>query len=438
VVPSIPLRKLFWTPLAVPQAGSVEQTVWDKIHHTGATFDAGELEALFSEMPKHTARSSGTDSPRRARSLSSRRPVVQKKRFFEEARRRKIWFMLALMPDRSLLLESILKMDDCVLEPEKVELLLSNLLDADEEASLKAAEGETVLAENEVWDIPEAFMITLISIPQFTLRLQVWSFLNSFDAIHIRLATAEADMRSACDCLKASAGIERLLALSLYVGNYLNGGTVRGRADGFDIDTLAKIGKLKVSQKGLDETLVDFIVGQIDKDDSGLLPNMYLPGAEFSKVHCAKKHHLSDMKDEMIAVVKQAEDLLHRLDQHVLDAEDALVRRRARLGEELDRLRQLSSRFDALRAKYTDLCSWFRMDTDKLRPSTEFFGIWDVFLLEVQRASDAIEKKRRSRRPRKSCPDLGRAGLLEALAEDASDPGPRRTLSRRSSCVAIT
>merc|ERR1712232_307759 len=142
------------------------------------------------------------------------------------------------------------------------------------------------------------------------------------------------------------------------------------------------------------------------------------------------------MKDELIALMKQVEDLMHRIDQHDLGPDDALVRRRVQVGEELHCLRLLSSHFDALRTKYTDLCAWFRMDTDKLRPSDEFFGVWDVFLSDVQRASDTIEKRRRSRRPRKSCPELGRVSLLQALAEecpvvlapqDASDPGPRRS-----------
>lgn len=450
VVPTVPLRKLFWTPLEAPLEGSSQQTVWDKIHRNGATFDVGELEALFSEMPKHTARTSGSDSTRHTQSMSSRHPLVRRKRLFQEARRRKIWFMLALMPDRSLLPEFIVKMDDSILQADKVELLLSNLLDASEEASLKASAEEAVLAENEMWDIPESFMIMLVSIPQFTLRLQVWGFVNAFDALQMRLAAAEADMRSACDCLKASEGIEKLLALSLYVGNYLNGGTVRGRADGFDIDTLAKLGKLKVSQKGTDETLVDFISGQIDRDDSRLLPDMYLPGAEFQKVHRARRHSLSDTKDELNGLMKQGGDLLQRIDQNVLKPDDALVCRRAQVAEELGRLQLLSSRFDALGVKYTELCAWFRMDTEKPRPSDEFFGIWDLFLTDVQRACDAIEKRRRSsaRRSssrslmqrRRSLPsELGQADLpaLRVPAEDASDSRHRSCLIRRRASMPL-
>ena len=36
--------------------------------------------------------------------------------------------------------------------------------------------------------------------------------------------------------------LEGLLALILAVGNYLNGGTDRGQADGFDLETLGSPG----------------------------------------------------------------------------------------------------------------------------------------------------------------------------------------------------
>merc|ERR1712061_249580 len=114
---------------------------------------------------------------------------------------------------------------------------------------VRTAAKETVLNENEVWDVPEEFMLKLVFVPEYALRVRVWNFLNSFESALGRFHVAEAEVRSAGDALENSVRIQKLLALILHVGNYLNGGTPRGRADGFDLDTLTKLGKLKDTQK---------------------------------------------------------------------------------------------------------------------------------------------------------------------------------------------
>lgn len=51
------------------------------------------------------------------------------------------------------------------------------------------------------------------------------------------------------------------LALVLSIGNYLNGGTNRGQADGFDISALALLENTKDSENKIN--LVDYIVKQL-------------------------------------------------------------------------------------------------------------------------------------------------------------------------------
>lgn len=53
------------------------------------------------------------------------------------------------------------------------------------------------------------------------------------------------------DVVKSSPVLQQpseghLLGIVLYVGNYLNGGTPRGRADGFALDTLVQMRTVKM------------------------------------------------------------------------------------------------------------------------------------------------------------------------------------------------
>ena len=71
-----------------------------------------------------------------------------------------------------------------------------------------------------------------------------------------------------------------LLGIVLYVGNYLNGGTPRGRADGFALDTLVLMRTVKMSQGDKAGTLVDYLTGQMERAYSGDLQRVFAPGGE--------------------------------------------------------------------------------------------------------------------------------------------------------------
>merc|ERR1739848_299005 len=106
---------------------------------------------------------------------------------------------------------------------------------------LKAAEREHTLDENNVWDAAEYFIFALIGVPQFQLRLEAWEFENSFQERFDLMSETERDVSKGLDIICTSESVRHLLGICLYVGNYLNGGTARGRADGFALDTLLQM-----------------------------------------------------------------------------------------------------------------------------------------------------------------------------------------------------
>jgi len=350
------------------------------------------------------------------------RPRADRRRLFEEQRRRQVWCMLARMPERSRVLGAISDMDDEVLKPDEVELLVSNLPTSEEAARLKEAASSSASDGKDGWDEPESFMLSLMQVPKYELRVRVWDFLNSFDCLAERLSSAESEVSAAGECLQRSARLERLLGLILQVGNYLNGGTSRGRADGFDLDALAKLGKLKASHQS---TLLDFIVAQMERESAGLLQELYVPGAESDRVRRARRHAMGDARDEARALLVKAQGFFARLEAH-REGDDALAKRKEQLVQCIERLEALGAGFERWSECYASLRAWFHVDPQKGLASDEFFGIWDTFLTDVKRALDAFDRQHRAQRASKrgsSLPPMRRSSLPPPC-ERAASPTP--------------
>eukprot|EP00929_Paragymnodinium_shiwhaense_P122290 TRINITY_DN9493_c0_g1_i1.p1 TRINITY_DN9493_c0_g1~~TRINITY_DN9493_c0_g1_i1.p1 ORF type:complete len:3714 (-),score=715.30 TRINITY_DN9493_c0_g1_i1:18-9653(-) len=404
ILPRVALKKLFWTPLTMTTAGastdtSGRVTVWDKLHMEAAIFDEEELEDMFSE---HHPGNAGTPAARwrvlvvkllKGQDAAKQKQAV-KKRLFEENRRRAIWFMLALMPDRQLLPAAILAFDETLLKPDKVELLLQTLPGPDEERLVQTAKA-TKLEENEEWDAPESFVMMLTDIPQYSLRVKMWSFLNSFENAMTRFQQAEAAVSSALMHVRSSAIIEKLLAFILYVGNYLNGGTVRGQADGFDLDTLGKVSKVKATQEG---SLLDFIINQMQKTQPDLIASLFRPGGEYESVHEARKCKVSDLLAEINTLSTQADGFLRLAERAIsagsLEACDQLPQRREKVDTCRERLRDMLGHFERLQERFLELLAWFHMDHKNGLPADEFFATWDTFLNDVKKSMDALQRKK--------------------------------------------
>jgi len=419
VVPKVPLKRLFWTPICIDPSPEAAGTVWAKLDADSGqpAFDTEALEALFaSEAPppafSPTACKEDTESPvSPERKSIVERPRAERRRLFEEQRRRQVWCMLARMPERGRVLEAIIAMDDKVLRPDEVELLLGNLPCAEEEVRLQEAVSDLGPDGMETLDEPESFMLSVIGVPEYELRVRVWDFLNSFDGLAERLSSAEAEVSAAGMCLQHSVRLERLLALILQVGNYLNGGTSRGRADGFDLDTLAKLGKLKASPQS---TLLDFIVAQFEREHPGLLQELFAPGAESECVHRARRHGMTDVRDEVRALLSKAQGYLARLEARRESADDALAWRQQQISQCVERLQELGKGLERWAEHYCSLCAWFHVDSQKGVASDEFFGIWDTFLTDVKKALDVFDRQHRAQRASRrgsSLPPMRRSSL---------------------------
>ncbi|CAK9062290.1 unnamed protein product [Durusdinium trenchii] len=396
-MPEVPLKiamkKLFWNPLKLGKTASVWERIYERyaerMQHpdfdptTGSHFDRMELEAHFAEAL-------GGSSPQKTR--ASLAPLTNHRRVLEEKRRRELWFMLALMPGSDQLLRAVAYMDDEILKPDKVELLQMNLPTAADVELIETSLMNSPLAEGETWDVPEEFALSISKIPQYATRVKMWSFLNSVGAAIARLRLAQKELFEAAKVLLTSESLEKILGLVLFVGNYLNGGTARGRADGFDLEALPKLAKLR--GRGHD-TLLDFLVSQAER---ACLVQLFEPDRELEVLRRARAHAVADAVEETKSWISQAEGFL----PHEAPSEAPMRMRQEQVQKSLGELQEVLATFGEWQEKYEELCQWFQMQDVRQRPSEEFFSLWESFLSDLKRAWEGYQRAQEAKTPRRS------------------------------------
>lgn len=135
----------------------------------------------------------------------------------------------------------------------------------DEEIEAIRAVATTLAAENDSapqqqqLDKPEQFLLKISNLSCSAERISCIVFQVDFDEGCIGVSRKLDTIRRLCDFLLYSDELRHLFSIILTLGNYMNGGNhVRGQADGFGLEILAKLKDVKSSDSRL--TLLHFIV----------------------------------------------------------------------------------------------------------------------------------------------------------------------------------
>jgi len=396
VKPKTPVKKLYWSAFRIGP-GSESNTVWSAIDKEGIRIDARRLEALFADESSRSLAAQAEQGRRAAQPT--------KVQVLSNQRRQQVCVMLARLPSPRETCLAISHMDVARLSHQQVELLLLNVPTQEEIQQLRQAENEHAGEDCIQWDSAEEFIFLLISIPHFKLRLQLWDFENTFREHFNDIAERQRDILQGCECILTSRSVRRLLGLVLVAGNYLNGGTPRGRADGFAIDTLVQVRMVRMSQADNQGTLVDYLVQQMESQYPSELEEIFMPGNDADKIKRAARSKLEEVTEEIRIFKAKAEGILHMVRASNKTREDAAFLQHSEVMAMCSaELEELQARQRRLNGKYVELCDYFHMDDSSTRKACdEFFGVWDHFMNDVARARTAIqaqEKEAETRRRR--------------------------------------
>jgi len=255
------------------------------------------------------------------------------------------------------------------------------------------------------WDNAEEFVLSVMGISQLQLRLQVWDFENNFQERFDHILSSFTIVEKGCNSVLNTVGIRRLLSLVLHVGNYLNAGTNRGRADGFSLDTLSKMRSVKMSaSERPGGTLVDYIVQQMERTYPAELEEIFAPGHDAEIITLAARPKIEDMAEDAKGFRRSVGEMLNRVRQAREKGDDSseVFLQHSEILSMCDvELEELQVRVAGLKHRYSDICRWFHIeDKDSKMTLDEFFGIWDKFLGDVKAARrdyQALERKREAK-----------------------------------------
>lgn len=418
------VKRLFWNSFRVD---SERNTVWNEIDREGAPIDTKQLEVLFCDEPGKRFASPSPENTER----------VKKIQVLDTQRRRQVCVMLARLGLCDV--PRALQQMDSALDSEQVELLLINLPSEDEMKLLQRAKEEHVIDDLHVWDQAEEFLLNFISVPQFELRLRAWHFQNTFEERFQTLDAAVRCVAQGCQSVLTSTCIRHLLGIVLYVGNYLNGGTPRGRADGFALDTLVLMRTVKMSQGDKAGSLVDYITGQMERVYPGDLHRVFAPGGDFELLKAAARHKAPDLAEELRSFRATVEQVLTKLNSPASLEDDSLQSCRQWLETRRDiQLNGLEQELRQMESSYEEIVVWFHMEDKGIRkPTDEFFGIWSKFLADIQTAlkaseEQALKEKRKNSMPRRISMAMKEQRSRRSLTPRRSEAGLFRPITHSS------
>ena len=261
--PNKKLKPLFWTK--VPDI-KVSNSFWSNADEKTEVFDFSTLEDLF-ELDSKT--------PQR---VASKPTSQQNKTMLDSKKAQNLGIFLSgfkLHPEE---IESKLIMfnEEEGLVQEHLVALKRFQPNTDELEMYKNFQGSAATLP-----LVDRFMLKLCHIPNLSRKIDILLTITEVPNQFHDIQPSVVSLLEACVALEKSKRFERLLEYILTIGNYLNGGTTRGGAHGFKMNSLTKLVNVKSSDK--ETNLLSFIVRQlIEKDTDALkcyeeMPGLLLP-----------------------------------------------------------------------------------------------------------------------------------------------------------------
>ncbi|XP_038630974.1 FH1/FH2 domain-containing protein 3-like [Scyliorhinus canicula] len=145
---------------------------------------------------------------------------------------------LAALPAPYIVRAALLSFDQCVLEREAIERLLTMVPTEDELRKIRDAQQASPHLS---LGSAEQFLLTLASISELQARLQLWSFKMEYDTMEKDIAEPLFNLKLGMEQLAGNRTFHCILATLLAIGNFLNG----VNAKGFELSYLEKVPGVK-------------------------------------------------------------------------------------------------------------------------------------------------------------------------------------------------
>ncbi len=353
IKPSAPMKPLYWQRLLIaPDADSIWKTVEE------LPIDANELEELFSQKQKAEANAASSPAPAREKKVQ----------LIDQKKSQSISIGLAKLPAGLQELVTMFQFPFASdagegVSADTVRVLRAMIPSPEDLEAIRSYEQPNEL------DRPEQFLLKLSASPIFAnlaQRLDIISAANDIPESIKELETSSEQLAVAVTAARSSVSFRKLLGVILALGNYLNGGSARGQADGFQLDILPKISSTK-SASG--QSLVDYIVKvcratQIDPRN---------------EIACFEKARISlaDLQGRAVAIAGSLKKFEATLGVFANEESDAFHEHARSIFTKLDTaLNRINSLLDGIAKDYAELLAFYAVPEAKRKLDTNEFFSW--------------------------------------------------------------
>ena len=311
-----------------------------------------------------------------------KKPKIETKKFLDPKRTQEVSIIVTKLPQPEVVSKALITLDQSILNSDQIDGLLKILITSEELNMYKS------MGEDGNWDKGESYLVKINDIPNHQTKLKIWSLTNKFEEKVPGLSESLEYMVSACDEIKNNKYFKLILSIILGLGNILNGGSIRGQADGFSMDLLNKLPGIK---DNLGNSILTWVCSKANKMDSSFEGFK----GQFTQLEKAVQFSLKETNDNFNAL-KKIEGQLDGLVKG-LTSDDKFKQKSV---ENLDTFQKKLEFFEKKIKKnteyYQNLVKYYgyKEKDDIYEKNEVFFKMLLTFFTEVNKAMPKLDVKR--------------------------------------------
>jgi len=119
------------------------------------------------------------------------------------------------------------------------------------------------------WEKQEEMLINLKNIEYSREKLTLWSFIYDIEEHMEGLENQILSFKVTFEAIRGNENLKNIFSYILTIGNILNGGTIKGQADGFNLDILTKLNTMKDNSN---KSILQIVCIKIKNDNENFGP----------------------------------------------------------------------------------------------------------------------------------------------------------------------
>ncbi|CAK65839.1 unnamed protein product (macronuclear) [Paramecium tetraurelia] len=410
LIPSVPTKPLNWI-LIQPQ--NMKNTIYEQIYQESYDIDTKYLETYFYKI--QSASSSQTQN---SENQIVKKVVQTKIQLIATDRSKNIELVLGKIKiPNVLIMKSLLSIDLNILTDSAIDSL-DTIIPTDEEIkTISEFQGQ-----RELLGVVETFIDSIRQVNGFQFRIRSLKFKSVYDDYRQDLIDKMTILTSRFQEIRNLQGLQKILLITLNIGNFLNAKTPRGTALGFKIEALDICAEVKTSDN-LNNNLLLYIIEKTEQIIGGEIISEEKMKA-FEVLQRVPVHQLVvDLGD-----IKKGCSFIKKAMESQTDDQQDLVQQKFKDGYEsiTKDIEELDKRINLLEEEYKQ-CAQFYGENPK-DPSDKFGDkILKIFRQILRQKFEKLQREERAKRQEalKKRQMLKSTPLTARRADEGPKPPPK-------------